>query len=102
MTRIPTESKTKKSQFDPTKSYKWEPNDEFVIKGSELDYFNKLVNIELSTPEATRVQNLLQARALLLNIFKEAFDDGILREVEEKETKASTEEVEELASEEVK
>lgn len=81
--RIPTDTATKKTEFNPQKSYTWKAEDEFIIKGNELDFINKVINSQLNTPEAQRITILLQAKEVLNNLFKEAYDDGIITEYEE-------------------
>lgn len=42
-------------KFDPTKNYKWAPNQEIVIDGLLFSSMLNTLNMELSTPEAQRV-----------------------------------------------
>jgi hypothetical protein len=71
-----------KPKFDPiAKSYQWDGNEEFVIKGGELHFFNQVVDIILNTPEGNRIKAALKAKELINNILSEAYEDGLVREV---------------------
>lgn len=79
--KTPLEEKlTSKPKFVPGKSYKWEPEDEFVLNGNEFSMMYSYFRSKL--PEAQAVINSFQA---LQAIFEEGVSEGIIKEMDEKE-----------------
>jgi hypothetical protein len=79
-----------KKEFDPKMNYTWSPDDEFIVKGNEIDFLNKVIQSILNTPEAAKILAVVQARDILANIFKESYEDGIIKEYIEPKKEEST------------
>lgn len=77
----------KKFTFDPSKSYSWEPDADFIIKGIEVDKINRALSAAASTPEFQRNAVLYEGLKAFNNFFKEAVEDGLIVEQAPEEEK---------------
>lgn len=76
-----TEEKlTSPPKFEPGKSYKWEPDDEFVLNGKEFSLLYQVLRAKADEANAVLACfNTLQA------LFEEGVKEGIVVPVEEQE-----------------
>ncbi len=86
----------KKPVFDINKNYTWQPDDEFVISGLELDTLYKATRAIISTPEAQMIFMAKQTFDIAQTILKEGVEEGIIKEMpqaagEKLETTGATE-----------
>ena len=68
----------KKPQYDPSKVYNWQPNDEFTISGSMLDILNKTLAATLQAPEAQKLINAYIAYSQLQMLIKDGVEEGTI------------------------
>lgn len=81
MNRKPGETNKTKQEFKPNSNYEWDENQEFTVLGSELNIILKTLQIAADTPEYKRNVAIFQALTVVSNIFKEAVEQNIIREV---------------------
>lgn len=83
----PSDNQTKQSanpeekkHYDPSKTYIWDPNTMFTIRGAEFGLIlNSLRNI-ITTPEAQRILIASKAHNALEESLKAAVEAGIVKE----------------------
>lgn len=73
---------TNEPKYDPTKSYKWEPTDEFILTGLEFDNVFRSLRGLSQAPEYQRFLQLQEGLRTLEAIFVEAVEAGLVREME--------------------
>ena len=76
----------KKSDFQPNKIYTWDANEKFVVTGQEIDILNKALATQTEDKIGAFQKFLWLQRGLetMNNILKEAYDDGLIQEQEQK------------------
>lgn len=70
----------KRSKFDPSKSYEWDPNDEIVITGKQFQIIREALTNELKKPEFIEAVRKYEALKVVEDIFSDSVDSGIIRE----------------------
>jgi threonine synthase len=66
-----------KIKYDPTKSYKWTPDDSFILSGGEFGTILNAFRAVLSSQEAQKIIAVERANDLLEGVLKKAVEDGI-------------------------
>jgi hypothetical protein len=90
-----------KPKFVPGKAYKWEPDDEFKLSGSDFSVqYNALfalVNSETfqkSLQEAQKTLALFDSFKILQTAFEKGVEDGVIVEIQEQKEAVETAPVE--------
>lgn len=71
--------------FDPNKSYTWEKDANFILKGQEFGFILNSLRKSLGTPEAQSVLSQAQSLHIIENLLSEGIQQGIVKELEQKE-----------------
>ena|SRR5699024_9877696 len=96
MSNLKVRSKKKKKEeekpkFEPGKSYKWEPEDEFILDGKEFSFLYNMFKEKAQEAEKTMaVFNLFHT------IFEEGIKEGVIVEQTEEDIKEKSQPVEEI------
>lgn len=77
MNRKPSKNK---NQFKPNAQYSWEPTDEFVLTGLEIDKINKGLSAMAQSPEFQRHALLYEALLAFNQFFRTAVEEGAISE----------------------
>lgn len=68
------------ASYDPTKSYSWEPNTQFLISGRDLNLFIHLIRGILATPEASNAILAYEANKNIDSLMDYYVNQGIIKE----------------------
>jgi hypothetical protein len=83
MNRKPSKKKT---EFRPNAAYSWEPTDEFVLTGLEIDAINKALSAIAQDPVFQRHAVVYEGLVAFTNFFKTAVEEGAITEKPNVET----------------
>lgn len=69
------------SNYDPTKKYTWNLEDEFKLSGKDFGLLLNTVRALLNTEEAVRYQLLFKTNDMIEKIMSEGVTSGAVKEV---------------------
>lgn len=76
MNRKPSKKKT---EFRPDQSYSWEPMDEFILTGLEIDKINKALAAAASDPQFQKNIVIYEGLLAFNQFFKTAVEEGAIQ-----------------------
>lgn len=79
------ESQAPVASYDPNKSYKWSPEDAFVISGAEFSVLLNALRAVLSSQEAQRILLASRANDVVEGVFARSVELGVAKEVVEEQ-----------------
>jgi hypothetical protein len=71
------------AQYDPNKRYRWTPEDQFVMSGSDFGILLNALRSLLATPEAQRILLADKANDVVESTLAKAVASGVVKEAEE-------------------
>jgi hypothetical protein len=71
--------------YDPNKRYRWTPEDQFVVSGSEFGVLLNALRAILHTPEAQRILLADKANEIIEATLAKAVESGIVKEADEED-----------------
>lgn len=81
-----TEQDVQKIMYDPSKIYKWNPGDEFVFKGVELQILNEyLSNFVVSNLDVPAILKVAAAKKMVQDIIARNVENGSIVEATQEE-----------------
>jgi hypothetical protein len=80
------ESQAPVASYDLNKSYKWSPEDPFVISGGEFSVLLNALRAVLSSQEAQRILLASRANDVVESVFARSVELGIAKEVVEEQS----------------
>lgn len=75
-----TKGLNQKYQFDPNKSYKWEPTDIFELTGQQFAVIYHMMNEMVTQPGGAAISRIIEANKVVSDIFLEGIDQGVIVE----------------------
>lgn len=66
--------------YDPSKKYRWNPNDNFSMNGAEFGILLNALRGVLNTPEAQRILLAQQAADVAEHLLSKAVEAGVAKE----------------------
>lgn len=97
MAKISKKQKQESPVFDPSKNYKWEPEDEFVLGGLDYDILYKTLREATLQPAGTSALAIVESFRILERLLVQGVESGLIKEVPKEEPKKATKEVEKEA-----
>ena len=79
-------SAKKKAEFKPNASYSWEPTDEFVLTGLEIDKINKALSAAASSPDFQKNVVIYEGLLAFNSFFRGAVEEGAIKEQPQENT----------------
>lgn len=70
-------------KYDPSKSYKWEPTDKFILSGLEFDQIFKSLRALSQAPEFQQFLALQAGLKTVEEVFIQAVEAGVVVEMKE-------------------
>ena len=69
------------AKYDPSKQYKWEETDEFVMTGNQFGLMLNAIRNYLSKPESQEVMLMQKAESEMTKLLIEGVESGVVIEV---------------------
>ena len=80
---IVKDQENKVANYDPNKRYRWSPEDQFSMSGSEFGVLLNALRAILHTPEAQRIILADKANDIIEATLAKAVESGVVKEAEE-------------------
>ena len=71
--------------FDPSKSYSWEKETDFVLSGTDFGIILNTLRSSISTPEAQNIINQLKSLEVIEKLLSVSIQEGRVVEIENPE-----------------
>lgn len=77
-----TKQISKSNKFEPNKAYKWNPDDIFEITGQQFASIYHALNAEVTTTAGATIAQKYEAYSVMLDVFKDGVEQGVIVESE--------------------
>lgn len=85
MARLTQARQSSKNEYDPTKSYKWDPEDIIELTGQQFGVIVSMLEVDISTPGGAPINMKIRAYDVITSIIKMGVEAGLITENAPKE-----------------